>query len=570
MKLRHPAQLLIIALAVFIVFGQTMAHEFVGWDDADLITRNPYVVPLTAQNLFGAWLRPHTHLYIPLTYNLWALLGGAGQTTTPDAIGSTLNAYLFHSANVLLHCCCALVVLQILQLLLKRPWIATAGAVLWAIHPIQVEPVAWATGMKDVLSGLLALLSLWLYLIAATRPAATPRQNLARYLGAGLLLALASTAKPGVIGVPFFAIALDWLVLNRPLKRVALCALPMLIAAIPATIITAIAQPVIGLGGTRAQRPLIAGYSLAFYLRKLIWPDTFTIDYGLRPLRILSTTWVYYAWLIPAALTCIILASGKWRRPMLAAWLIFLAGVGPVLGLSPFIYQAFSTVCDRYVYLAMLGTAFAAAWLLQKLPTRYAIVIAVLALAALTMRSAVQAATWADTQTLMGHTLAANPDSFIARTVIAADLVVQAGQLRAQAQQGPPNDPDAIAAREKALLMENRAETLLREALQAWPDYPSALNDLGAIQLRHNQLADALDTLEHAVDALETAPVANAVVTMDRLTIAKAAYNLKRYRQSAEGARKYLARYPDSAEARELLNKAQAALDSTTAPTTQP
>jgi hypothetical protein len=582
MKMRYKGQLLLIVLAVFMVFGQTMGHEFVRWDDPDLIFGNPYVYPFQLQRVLGAWARPHMHLYVPLTYNAWALLGWVGRTSTPDAVDSFLNAYLFHTANLILHCFSAIVVFRILLLLLKRPWFAVAGAILWAIHPFQVEPVAWATGMKDILSGNLALLALWSHLAATSRPDASSKRTVALHIASAALLALSGVAKPGGIGIPFFAIACDWLILRRPLLRSVLASIPMFLAVIPATVMTAVAQPVLGFGGTIWDRPLIAGHALSVYLQKLIWPDTFSIDYGLRPAWVLQTTWSHFAWIVPVALTVVILANKAWRKPALCGWLIFLAGVGPVLGLTPFLFQVYSTVADRYVYLSLLGPALVLAWVLQKLPPRLAITMAIALLLCFGVRSAIQVTTWAETHVLMEHTLAINPRSFIARNVLAAELIRQSHEIRAAdlnrrgiiatdvALRQPPTDEESRATYAKADAIEDNAERMLREALEIWPDYHLALNNLSVLQMRHDRLLDALDSLERAEYAIEHYPIGNPVVMMDRLTLAKAAFNLKRYQRAADGARTYLARYPDSVEARELVQKAEAALRDSTQPTTEP
>src|SRR6185437_3089833 len=80
-----------------------------------------------------------------------------------------LNPWLFHGVNVLVHVFSVLLVFQILKLFVRRPWVATAGAALYAVHPVQVEPVAWVSGLKDVLCGCMGLLALWQFILYALK-----------------------------------------------------------------------------------------------------------------------------------------------------------------------------------------------------------------------------------------------------------------------------------------------------------------------------------------------------------------------------------------------------------------
>lgn len=565
---RRNAPILVLLLAIVIVFGQTITHEFVRWDDLSLITQNPYVKTLDLQSLIGAWQQPHKHLYIPLTYNVWAILGAVGATQTPDASGSTLNPYVFHLANILVHAVAALSVYGILKLLLDRPWIAAAGAILWAIHPLQVEPVAWATGMKDVLSGSLALVGLYLYLRAAKRHGSgqLTAYTAGIYLAAALLVALGSFAKPGIIGLPISAIAIDALILRRPIPRSLFCAIPLLIAVIPTVIVTQFAQPAGGMELAPAwTRPLIAGHALATYLLKLVFPRTLGIDYGLSPGWVMKGFWVYVAWLIPAGVTAAVLYHPSRRRELLTSWLVFLAGVGPVLGLTPFVFQFYSTVADRYAYLSLLGVALAASWAMTRVPTRVAVVAGVVVLFAFGMRSIIQVHTWRDSQSLMTHTLSINPRSFMAHNVMASLLTEQADELLESLDQWDSSDSRAIARRRRAEQLLADAENHVRISLEIWPGYHKGWGNLAVFQIRRDDLLGALESLQKAVDAWDQFPQELTGRMVDRLTVAKSAMNLKRYQQAAKNIEKYLVDFPDDTEAHALLHEARArALETST------
>src|SRR6185503_6497754 len=150
---RNRLALVILIALPLAVFAQTWNFEFV-WDDAANIVNNRYLNPPSVANLVQFWRGPYERLYIPLTYSVW-------WATTALAGGSGSGPSVFHLANGLMHILSTLVVFAVLKILIRQHWAACAGALLFALHPLQVEPVAWITGMKDVLSGFLSLLALW-------------------------------------------------------------------------------------------------------------------------------------------------------------------------------------------------------------------------------------------------------------------------------------------------------------------------------------------------------------------------------------------------------------------------
>src|SRR6266511_722939 len=140
------------------------------------------LILVTFNNILAFWREPYAELYIPLTYTLWALVAAAswGRTANSTA-GVPLDPRFFHTLNLLVHLLTVLVVWRIVRRLLNhtmpegqrtatRPaltrveWAACGGALLFAVHPLQVEAVAWVTGFKDVLCGFLSCVAIWQYL----------------------------------------------------------------------------------------------------------------------------------------------------------------------------------------------------------------------------------------------------------------------------------------------------------------------------------------------------------------------------------------------------------------------
>ena len=173
-------------------------------------------------------------------------------------------------------------------------------------------------------------------------------------------------------------------------------------------------------------RLLIAGDTVSFYLYKLLVPVWLGLDYGRTPEVVLAQPGV----LCLTALVPLGLAFWLWSQRTRVPWLVAAAGVFvasflPNLGLVPFAFQAFSTVADRYMYLAMLGPAFALAWGLAQLRQRWLVVGCVVVLGVLAVRSAWQTSYWHDTVALFEHELAVHPGSSIAHNNLGMVLAAQ-------------------------------------------------------------------------------------------------------------------------------------------------
>jgi len=404
---------LLLLVAIGLTFGRILFNEFVDWDDGKLIYDNTNITQGTLGGLARQWnwRDPNTfNLYDPLVYTTWWLLAHAAKIQTPDALGATINPQVFHAANLIVHWLAGCVVLEILALIGIGGWPGFAGAMLFVVHPLQTEAVAWATGMKDLLGGLFALATIWRYLVAAQSEGTARRNN---YIAASVLCLAALLSKPSAVVLPLIVVSFDVILFRRPIRR----SLPWIglwvVMAVAATLINASIQP----AGARLQpwpiwsRPLIAGDALSFYLCKLVLPIDLSFDYGRAPLAMLNDPWLhtslYWSWIFPATVALFI----WWlRRPMLTvAALVFFLGLLPVLGLVPFAYQYFSTVADRYVYLPMLGAAIAAAWVLARFGNRVVWCAVGAVFAVLMSMSFLQAGTWKDTDTLYARALSLNP-----------------------------------------------------------------------------------------------------------------------------------------------------------------
>lgn len=403
---------LLIVAAIALTFGRVATHEFVGgWDDGPLIYENPLINPPTTSGLVKIWQGPHARMYIPMVYTTWWTLTRVASVPDPQTGTLQPNPWVFHCANLLVHTLGALVVFAILRRIARNDarsdLAACAGALLFAIHPLQTEAVAWATGMKDLLCGLLALAALWQHIEASDR------NSRVRHLLAVALFILSLLAKPAAVVVPFIAITIDILLLDRNWRKSLIALAPWLVVSLPFLILTRKFQPTPEIFAPPLwQRAVIALDALGFYVAKLACPLNLAYDYGLRPQVILHTTY----WPITALVTIAIVLTRS--RRAIACMLIFIAGVFPVLGLTPFVFQWVSTVADRYVYLSMLGPALAVAFVIARFPNRQAFTAIAAILLAFAALSFMQAGYWKDIETLSRHTLAINPNSPPANTAI--------------------------------------------------------------------------------------------------------------------------------------------------------
>jgi protein O-mannosyl-transferase len=509
----------LIAALSLIAMGRLCVHEFTNWDDNRTVAENPIFNPPAAGHILQHWRQPFMELYVPVTYMVWGALAFA---TYDDQTG--LNPHVFHTFNVLLHTANSVLVLLLLRRLLnaraagslQRPGkapplesAAFAGAALFVVHPVQVETVGWISGMKDLLCGFLVLLALLGYVAFAQNASDRPRRGWRYYTLATLAFVLAMLAKPTAVMTPVMAVTIDRLALGRRWPLVLLAALPWLLLAIPCVIWTKMVQPATHVIDAPPLwlRPLVASDALAFYLGKLVWPASLAIDYGRPPAVAIHQGWVYFTWIAPVAVA-VILCVARRRMPLaLTGGLLAAVGVLPVLGLVRFDFQKYSTVTDHYLYLPLVGVSLALAAVLARLPVRRWAVPAGALLLILCIRSIAQAAHWRDSETLMGHTIAVNPDSWSGHKNLAAALLRRGAmddalQAAERAVALRPADAEAIgtvAAILGAKRMLPEAELKFRKALELEPNSSRLLAQLAGVVADQGRIDEALGIVNRSL-----------------------------------------------------------------------
>lgn len=520
-RMRDVLIQILIACIVLAVFWPVCRNHFLTWDDYQNIAANQRFNPPTIQGIAYFFTHPYLHLYIPLTYFVWGIIALISTVPPHDPSGLRLDPSLFHAMNLLLHVVSALIVFHILNRLTKRSWAAAAGALLFAIHPVQVEPVAWITGLKDVLAGMLTLVALWRYLAFAqaskSKDNATQSsiRHYVNYAIALIAFVLAMLAKPSAVAAPAMALVIDRWLVGRSWKKVVASLAPWVALAIPIILIATKVQPVNphDIDGNRPWfRPLLAANAISFYLYKLALPIWVIPQYDHAARTVIARGWIEWTWIFPLILAVFAVIFRKRMPWILASFLLLVAGLLPVLGLMPFGFEAFSLVADRYLYVAMLGPALALSFALVRFDRHRALVwmIAVWLLA-LGVWSCIQTFHWYDTQSLFSYELKINPNSTIADHCL-ADAYLTAGNptealvySRRLIDKQPANAEGYFAAASDLAMLGRYSEGLaaVRQGLSIEPDNVGGLKNYAGLLAQQGNLEEAL-SVSHRI--LQVAP----------------------------------------------------------------
>ncbi|MBX9792188.1 MAG: tetratricopeptide repeat protein [Pirellulales bacterium] len=529
----------IIALVPAAIYAQTALFRLLEWDDPLNITRNPHLMPPSWHGLAELWKAPYAGLYVPMAYTFLA-----GETWLALHLGTATEPFwgIYHLGSVGLHITNTLLVFVLLRRLVGRELPAALGALLFAVHPLQVESVAWITETRGLLSATFGLSTIWLYVSwvdtrgdfktgaepAASDTASSPssaRSNFALlgkpavapkprfetpsndstgswrvsgwYMAALATFILAVLSKPSAVSIPLVLLVVDFAILRRSWRAIGLSLGPMVALALVLAAITKTQQSgdVVPEVAPPIDRPRLAGDAISFYLYKLFVPWNLAPDYGRPVHRLVAAGWTWLTAALPIAIAAVLVWRRQWK--LLTAAAVFVVALLPVLGFIPFVYQSYySTVADRYAYLALLGPAFALAWWLADQKAGWAVPAAAGILGVLALLSAFQVRFWRNETALFRHALDVSPQSALAWDEVGRQLVQQ-GQA------------------EKALEYFFKAQKL-------HPGFFTAFNDAGTTLAGLQRLPEAEDQFAAVVRLIPNDHIArynlgNALVLQDRL-----------------------------------------------------
>lgn len=524
---RSPMPYVALVFITLLALWPTVKGDFTTWDDADTIARNRDLNPaVTAESFVHFWTRPQGDLYVPVTYTTWAALAPLARQSRPDTSGITLAPAVYHGFNLVVHIGSVLLAYRLLRHLTGKQWASAVGAAVFAVHPVQVETVAWASGTKDLLAGFFSLAALSVYVAGvdtrdASKPSNPSKVGVVSLGTAFFLLALLS--KPSCVAMPLAAVAIGRFLLKQTWRDSVIPVVPWLLLAGPAVMVGRWAQPahVVPFVPPLWQRPIVAMDSIGFYLKQLILPIHLGLDYGRTPRMVLGTGLTAYT--VLAAVLAAAVWAGRRSGMVVAAFAIFAAAVLPVLGLIPFDFQQYSTTSDHYLYLAMLGPALLFAWALPAIESarwfirRPASIVAILVVLALGVRSFAQTLYWSNTATLFAHALEVNPNSPAARVNLAIALTDQ-GRLAEAAEHYrallavDPSNPKAHLGLGQVLARANQPEpalTHLRQAAELQPENPLTHYNLGLLLSSLGRDDEAIAAYRRALEAEPDFPEAH-------------------------------------------------------------
>jgi len=537
-RLRIAAAATAIVLATLGVYWQTWEHAFTVFDDPLYVTGNSRVLGgLSWENIRWAFAAPDAFLWHPLTW--------LSYMASADAHGAT-SAGPWVMTDVLLHALGAVLLLIVLTRMTGRVAPAAFVAALFALHPLQSEPVAWVSGRKDVLAGLFCMLTLLAWLAWVRRPHA------ARYAAVLAAFALCLSAKSSLVALPVVLLALDFWPLKRLEARAQLAPriaekLPLLALSL-ASVAIQLAFVARSWNVWIEDPPLpdrIAGAAMGIVamLGRIVWPFDLAIVRP-TPAQMGLAFWSPVELILTGAgllgITIAATLCARWSRPVLVGWIWFLALLLPMSGLLP---AGLRVMHDRYGYVPMIGIAIAAAHGAAELAGRHrsrrallgSLGVALIVCSAwLTTR---QVAVWQDSLTLFDHALRVTERNAIVHYSRGVALA-GSGQIdRAIADFRTalsiyPRHPDANTS--LGWLLDQRghhdqALPHLRLAVEARPGWILALTNLANALIDAGEREEALMWLERAVETEPGSPnscyrLGKALERAGRIDAAEAQY----------------------------------------------
>ncbi len=512
---------LVVGLVAFATFHRSLFNELVNIDDYENLIQNTQFRGLGWEQLRWMFTSFHLGPYQPLS---WMTLGADWVVWGGRPVG-------YHLTNLLLHSAAAVMFyfLSLRLLRLARPETdgvavrvgAAAAALLFAIHPLRVESVVWATERRDVLSGLFYFATVIAYLRYVEATGSARVRCYALTIG---LFAMCLLSKAMGMTLPLALLILDVYPLRRVreagVSRVLIEKLPMLALAAGVAIAAIIGQRQVGAFQSLERigfvdRVQIAAYASCFYVVKTLAPFGLAPMYEIpRPLNQLQPYLVASVGVV--LVTCLLAVLLRRRWPgFLAAWAFFLITLAPVSGLA---HAGRQIAADRYTYLPMAGFAVLAGGGIafgfsrsgrprRRLPLGIGVCAAVLGLAFLSVR---QSLIWHDSIRLWNRVLEIDPQSGTAHMNIAVQLHMGGANesalphaMRAAMLRPDSSDCQFVCGRVlRGLGRDDEAFEHFRVAALAENSSPEAQAEYGIALARRGDLDAAAPFLERATTAM--------------------------------------------------------------------
>jgi Flp pilus assembly protein TadD len=556
---------LVMVAATWIAYLPALRAGYV-WDDDTFLYANPHITALSSPaHFWKLWGPDRPPDYFPLTSTMlwveWHWLWGEAPAG-------------YHAVNVALHTLSAMLLWAVLRRLGMAVGWAWVAAMLFALHPVNVESVAWITERKNTLPLplLLASLGCWLFSEKNFPPPGDPvREPRGRYgawewyAAALILFALSLLAKTAGVLLPAVMMVIIWWRSGDGAGRVNWRAVarttPFFIIAATLGAITVWYQRVYAIGSevvrddSLSSRVALAGRAVWFYLWKAVWPVDLSFVYPRWPAVETErlVTWIPLAVLAAVAVALWWMRRRSWCRTCVLAAAAYLAMLLPVLGLVDIYFMRYSLVADHWQYFALVapvallaaGAAYAAkraAVARRAIGLTIAMILPLLG--ALTRQ---EAAKYHDIETLWHATIAANPDAWLPYNNLGSVLL-----LRDQARESIPYFEKAVAIDPRqteslnnlgsayhAIGDNERAVRQYLAALELAPNNIKVLSNLGSSYIEAGRYEEAMPFM---LMAAELAPGSSRV----HYNLGVALLGLGRWGEAEARFRRTIAMEPDN------------------------
>lgn len=499
-----------VAGIVAAVHWPVLSAQATCFDDAEFLTENPLVQHPSidaAGRFLTEIVRPSTvkGYYIPLTMISLMVDHALG--------GRATDLRQFHRTNLLLHTLSVTAVILLLYLSFGTVWPAVLLALLYGVHPLTVEPIAWIAERKTVLATCLALWSIVFYLVHVRRETGFP------LVLSVVLFLLSLLAKPTTVPLPVLLLLLDYWPLGRLNRRAIVEKLPYFVLACASAGITIVSNSQtakVSLGSGDVDMPVFLKvcHNLVFYPVKVIWPSGLTPYYPPPEPFSLANGTLWVGVVGTAAILVGLVVAWRWSRAIVVGWLFFFVAILPTLGLIGFSWILAS---DKYVYFPAVGLLLPLAVAARRYWSggRARRALGVVGVAALGLLYAAGVRNyltcWRDTEQLYDHMLAIAPDAIVPHFGMGNELMRQgriaeaADHYRSAVEAGAIH-PDVLGTYGMALGMlghKREALTFLNRALDADPESVVTLNRLASLL---DELGETELALVHLNKALHLDP----------------------------------------------------------------
>lgn len=467
----HAFVFALILATALAIYSRSLRNDFVIWDDDSLVYLNPLTQNLTWKNIIGAFTSYDPELYVPLTilsFQLESALFG-------------FVPFFFHLDNLLLHAMNTMLVLLLIERLGLRRSSALIMALIFAVHPINAEAVAWISARKDLLAALFSLSAMLSYL----QWLANGSKKWFWIVGACMLLALLS--KPVAVFLPLIFLLLDWKERRRLALRAAVATMPFFMLGGIFLLIGLFGKGRNIIALTATETLLLSVKSAVFSIWKFIWPVDLSPIYLQTDAIGVAMPQFWMPILILAVLGLLALWSLRATRIVVFSAMFYLLFLMP--SFSNFAKDDTYFFSDRYIYISQIGLLFmigSAVDVLRRHVWRERMMTAGLAAAAtpilllLAWSAHAQSLLWKDSETLYRDALQKNDRSVVMHYNLAV-LEHRRGNRSA-----------AFDEYQRALAMD--------------PLYAKALSNLGVYYKEDGQSDKAFETLQRAMESDPEAP----------------------------------------------------------------